>query len=101
MKQLDVGNFLIGFTLGAASALLLAPRSGETTRMQMRKAAAEGKDSILEYSKTMKHAVTGILDQSKDYLERQRRGVAEAIRQGSEAYRQADLASIPAGLTRH
>jgi len=101
MKRVDIGNFLIGFSFGAAAAVLLAPRSGDTTRTLIKEAASEGKDSILEYGKTVRHAVVSIVDQSKDYLAQQGRGIAEAIKQGSQAYREADLASIPAGLTRH
>ena len=48
----DFGNFLIGFVvgglIGAAAALLLAPQSGEETRMLIKEKSIELKDKAIE-----------------------------------------------------
>ena len=48
----DFGNFLIGFVvgglIGVAAALLLAPQSGEETRMLIKEKSIELKDKAIE-----------------------------------------------------
>ena len=87
MERADIGSLFFGCCIGAAAALLLAPQSGKRTRAQITKAAADGKDSVHGYGKTVQGSVVTVMEHSKDYIARQRRGVTEAIKRGSEAYR--------------
>ena len=87
MEKGNVGNFVIGFSLGAAAALLLAPQSGGKTRTFVMKAAADGRDTIEGYGKAAEDAVLAFVEQSKDYVARQQRGVGEAIKRSAQVFR--------------
>lgn len=85
MERTEVGTFLMGVVAGAAVAVLLAPSSGTKTRSQITKAAGDG----AAYFKDVRDAVLGAVERSKDQIARQKEGVAEAIKRGSEAYKRA------------
>jgi gas vesicle protein len=85
MERTEVGTFLMGVVAGAAVAVLLAPSSGTKTRSQITKAAGDG----AAYFKDVRDAVLDAVERSKDQIARQKEGVAEAIKRGSEAYRRA------------
>jgi gas vesicle protein len=87
MEKANIGNFILGCCIGGAAGMLLAPQSGNATRGRITKAAAEGKDAVHGYGKTVQGAVVTVMEHGKDYLFRHKRGVAEAIKRGSEAYR--------------
>lgn len=87
MEKKDVGNFLLGCCIGVAAALLLAPQSGKTTRDRITKAASDGNDSVHGYGKAVQGAVVAVMEHGKDYVLRQRKGVTDAIKRTSEAYR--------------
>jgi gas vesicle protein len=82
MERTDIGTFLMGVAAGAAVAALFTPSSGTKTRAQITKAAEDG-------FKDMRDAVLGAVERSKDQIARQKEGVTEAIKCGSEAYRRA------------
>lgn len=65
------GSFLVGGILGAAAAMLWAPRSGQETRDELR-------------SRT-----TGLRDQYGDLVERGRLRATELVKTGREALDQA------------
>jgi gas vesicle protein len=87
MGKSDAVSVLIGFSLGAITGLLLAPNRGDRTRTLVMKAAADSKDSIEGYSKTVQDAVLAAVEQSKDYFARQQRGVGEAIKRSAQVLR--------------
>ena len=55
--------FFAGASIGAAIALLYAPKSGEETRRLLRDKALEGKDALAESSR-------GIVDKSRELYEK-------------------------------
>ncbi len=55
--------FFAGASIGAAIALLYAPKSGEETRRMLRDKALEGKDALAENSRD-------ILDKSRELYEK-------------------------------
>ncbi len=65
------GWFLAGAVLGAAIAVLYAPKSGKDTRGLIGKKADEGRDSLAETSKEL-------MDKSKELYERGRQIAEEA-----------------------
>ena len=87
MGRADAGNFLIGFSLGAAAALLLAPQTGDKTRARVRKAAADGRNSIHDCGKAAQDAMLAAVGQGKDFITRQQRGVGEAIKRSAQVLR--------------
>jgi gas vesicle protein len=85
MEREDVGTFLIGAGMGAIMAMLFAPSSGTKARAQITKAAGEGVTQVKE----ARDAVLDAVERSKDRIVRHKEGLANAIKQGSEAYRRA------------
>jgi gas vesicle protein len=76
------GSILIAFVLGAiagaATALLLAPQSGEETRRLISEKARESKDKASEAAR-----------RGKEFVDRQREHLSSAIEQGKDAYHRA------------
>ncbi len=70
--------FALGAIAGAATALLLAPQSGEETRRLLAEKAREGREKAGEAA-----------HRSKEFLDRQRETLATAIDKGKDAYQRA------------
>jgi len=70
--------FILGAVAGAAAALLFAPATGEETRRLLAERAREGRDKASE-------AAT----RGREFVDRQREGIAQAIDRGKEAYHRA------------
>jgi gas vesicle protein len=85
MERTGIGTFLMGVAAGAAVAVLLTPSSGTKTRAQITKAAGDG----AAHFKNACDTVLGAVERSKDQIARQKHGVTEAIKRGSEAYKRA------------
>jgi gas vesicle protein len=86
MERSGIGSFLIGAGIGAAMAMLFAPSSGRKARTQITKAATDGASY---FKKEVRDAVLTAVERSKDEIARQKEGVTQAIKRGSEAYRRA------------
>ena len=79
--------FVLGAMTGAALALLWAPTSGDEARRYLSDRAREGRDKAADAAR-----------QGREFVERQRDTVTQAIERGKEAYREArDTAGEPAG----
>jgi gas vesicle protein len=70
--------FILGAIAGAATALLLAPSSGEETRRLLAEKAREGKDLANDAAK-----------KGREFVDRQRDSLSTAIERGKEAYHRA------------
>jgi gas vesicle protein len=60
--------FVAGFSVGAAMALLLAPRSGGETREFIGKKAEEGRDYVSAKGKEFRRAAEDLVDKGKDLV---------------------------------
>lgn len=89
MGKTRISDFLMGLGMGVAAGMLLAPNEGKKMRDRLAQAATDGASHAKDYGETLGEAVLSFLDKSKHEVLRQRGGVAEAIRQGSHAYKQA------------
>jgi len=89
MERPHVSDFLIGLSMGAATGLLLAPHSGKKTRARIVDTATHGVGYVKDCGETVSDAVLGFLEQSRCEIARQKQGVAEAIKRGTDAYKQA------------
>lgn len=99
-----IGSFLLGLGLGAATALLLAPQSGEATRRQLTRRAQDAGDDARRRAQDlvddMSTEVTGRLDRARtavvdrvdrarDAVDLKRQQVQRAVEAGRVAAAQA------------
>lgn len=80
--------FVLGAFIGAATALLLAPRSGEETRRLIASKAREGADFVASRSRNVADKTTSYIDKGKEILQQQRDQLAAALEAGKQAYRE-------------
>ena len=78
--------FLVGAAIGAATALLLAPRSGAETRKLIAARARESADIVANRSKTMADMASSYLDRGKEALDRSRDAIQHQKDQLSAAF---------------
>jgi len=78
--------FLVGAAIGAATALLLAPRSGAETRKLIAARAREGADVVVNQSKMVADVASTYLDRGKETLQHQRDHLSAAFEAGKQAY---------------
>ena len=79
--------FLLGGFMGAAVALLLAPRSGEETRRLLAMKTREGADFVANRTKDVSDKTNVLIDRGKELLQQQRDQLAAALEAGKQAYR--------------
>jgi gas vesicle protein len=87
-----LSGFLVGSVIGAATALLFAPRSGEETRTEIRDKAIELRDQATETVKStvedvrdnVREKVEGLKQRGKYTVNRQLDRVSEAAETGKE-----------------
>ena len=91
--------FLAGAGIGAAFALLFAPKSGRETRDLIARTANdsrdflttkmnEGRQVVEERSRRISDDFTSFLDKSKDAVQRQKEQLSTAFEAGKSAYRE-------------
>ncbi len=80
--------FMLGAMIGAATALLLAPRSGVETRRLIASKAREGADVIANRTKTVVGKTTEFVERGKELLQQQRDSLAAALEAGKQAYKE-------------
>jgi gas vesicle protein len=79
---------LLGAAIGAAAALLVAPRSGEETRKLIATKAREGADVIANRTRTVAEKTSEYVERGKEVLQQQRDQLASAIEAGKQVYRE-------------
>jgi gas vesicle protein len=80
--------FVLGAFIGAATALLLAPRSGEETRKLIASKAREGADYVASRSRSVADKTSTYIEKGKEALQQQRDQLSAAIEAGKQAYRE-------------
>jgi gas vesicle protein len=75
--------FVVGAIAGAAVALLYAPASGDETRRKLAERAREGRERAEDLAR-----------EGRDFLDRQRSNVTDAVERGREAFDQARKESL-------
>jgi len=78
-------TFALGAGVGAAAALLLAPKSGEELRGNIVAGAREGADQVRGAGKGLKRRAQQIAAQAEDHVQ-------DALEAGRDAYSQAKKA---------
>jgi gas vesicle protein len=91
--------FIAGAGIGAALALLFAPKSGRETREMIARTATDGRDFITskvtegrqmveDRSRKLSDDFSSFLEKSKDAVQRQKEQLGAAFEAGKAAYRE-------------
>lgn len=80
--------FILGAFVGAVTALLLAPRSGEETRRLIAEKAREGKDYLASRGKEVVEKASGFVERGKEAIQQQRDQLSAALEAGKQAYKE-------------
>ena len=91
--------FVAGASIGAALALLFAPKSGRETRELLTRTANEGRDYLTnrvtdgrqfveEKTRKVSDDFTSFVDRSKEAVQRQKEQLTAAFEAGKAAYRE-------------
>lgn len=78
--------FILGGFIGAATALLLAPRSGEETRKLIAAKARESADLLASRTRNAADKASSYVEHGKELLQQQRDQLSAAIEAGKQAY---------------
>jgi gas vesicle protein len=79
---------VLGAVIGAAAALLFAPRSGEETRKLIMTKARDGADRISAQTKVIAEKTSEYIDRGKGVIQQQRDSLNAAFEAGKQAYRE-------------
>ena len=79
---------MLGAMIGAAAALLLAPRSGAETRKLIATKAREQAEVVTSRTRTVAGKATEFVERGKEVLQQQRDQLSAAIEAGKQAYRE-------------
>jgi gas vesicle protein len=75
-----IGFFMAGIGLGAVAAILYAPKSGKETRRMIAVKAEEGRDYLESRGRELRRQAENTLDHGKEYVNRQKDRLAEALK---------------------
>lgn len=75
-----IGFFLTGMGIGAAVALLYAPKSGKATRRLIALKAEEGKEYLEYRGKELRRQAEDAVGRGREYVTKQKDRLAEALR---------------------
>ena len=78
--------FILGGFIGAAVALLFAPRSGEETRKLIATRARESADLMANRTRSVAEKTSSYVDRGKEIIHQQRDQLSAAIEAGKQAY---------------
>jgi gas vesicle protein len=82
----DTCGFLIGLAAGAGLGILLAPRSGERTRLLLRGRARDGATYLREQGAAVREAAAGAIRDSTRKVAKEADAVKAAVEAGRQAY---------------
>jgi len=83
--SMKVAFFLAGMGIGAAVALLFAPKSGEETRKLIAQKAGEGKDYIATKGKDLGRQAGDFVERGKEAVSKQKERLADVLEAGKDA----------------
>lgn len=76
----NIAFFAAGVGLGALVAALYTPKSGKETRRMIAQKAGEGMDYLESRGKELRTQAEGAVDRGKDFLNRHKDRLAEALK---------------------
>jgi gas vesicle protein len=83
---MKVTSFVIGLGVGAAVAMLCAPRTGEETRQILGEKAERGRRFIEDRANELCDTANDLADRGREVLNRQKGAVTAAAQAAKDAY---------------
>ena len=80
--------FLGGAMAGVVAGLLLAPKSGEETRRELKGYARRAEEEVLEKAKEARAALDETIERGKEFIAAKTAGVEAAVKAGREAMKE-------------
>ncbi|TKS61216.1 MAG: hypothetical protein EWM72_00703 [Nitrospira sp.] len=80
--------FLGGAIAGAVAGILLAPKSGEETRRELKGYARKTEEDVIEKAKEARAALDETIERGKHYLAEKKADVEAAVKAGREAMKE-------------
>ncbi|CUS35109.1 conserved hypothetical protein [Candidatus Nitrospira nitrificans] len=80
--------FLGGAIGGMIAGILLAPRSGEETRRELKSQARRTEEDIIEKAKEARAALDEVIESGKQFVDEKRADVEAAVKAGREAFKE-------------
>lgn len=84
--EFRISDFVIGFGIGLLAGLLLAPRSGEETRKEVRRRTGEGVDYLIQQAEKLRESADKIIAITKDWIGRQGESLETKATELQKAY---------------
>jgi len=81
--------FLGGAAAGMLMGLLLAPKSGEQTRRDIRSYTKRTEEEVIEKAKEARAALDEVIDRGRQFVKERRADVQAALQTGKEAIQEA------------
>jgi gas vesicle protein len=89
MNTNEFAFFGIGAALGAAAAILLAPKSGPETRKVLRSKAEEGTDYLASRASEARDTAAEAISRGKKAIRQNAENLSAAVDAGVQTYREA------------
>jgi gas vesicle protein len=80
--------FLGGAIGGMIAGILLAPRSGEETRRELKGYARKTEEELIEKAKEARAALDEVIERGKHFVDERRADVEAAVKAGREAMKE-------------
>ena len=82
-------SFILGGLIGAAVALLVAPKSGRQTREQIKDIAEDAKEKAADYYDKAREQISTAMQKGAEILEQKKAELESRVSGVKEAYRKA------------
>ncbi len=82
-------SFVLGGLVGAAVALLWAPKSGRQTREHIKDVAQDAKEKAGDYYGQMRDKVSSAMQKGSEVFQQKKSEMQSTVEQGKEAYEKA------------
>lgn len=82
-------SFVLGGLVGAAVAMLWAPKSGRQTRDQIKDMAQDAKEKAEDYYGQMREKVSTAMQKGSEVFQQKKSEMQETVEKGKEAYEKA------------
>ena len=70
------------------AGILLAPRSGEETRRELKSQARRTEEELIEKAKEARAALDEVIERGKQFMDEKRADVEAAVKAGREAFKE-------------